>query len=80
MLDNFNISSNIASPSWIFASNYRNLIKKIKIQLDYFKSKKSFLVEIRNKDKSTYYSPLNLENTNDIFYIDGNFRVRKNIF
>ena len=29
MLDNFNISSTIAPPEWIYSSNYRNLIKKI---------------------------------------------------
>ena len=77
MLDNFNISSDIAPPNWIFANNYRNLIKKIKIQLDYFRNKKSFLFEFKNKDKSTYYNPLNLENINDIFYLDGNFESEK---
>ena len=77
MLDNFNISSDIAPPNWIFANNYRNLIKKIRIRLDYFRNKKSFLFEFKNKDKSTYYNPLNLENTNDIFYIDGNFESEK---
>ncbi len=77
MLDNFNISSDIASPNWIFSNNYRNLIKKIKISLDFFRSKKSFLFEFRNRDKSTYHYPLNLKNTNDIFYIDGNFESEK---
>ena len=77
LLDNFNISSDIASPDWIFANNYRNLIKKIKIRFDYFKNKKSFLFEFKNKDKSTYYKPLDLQNANDIFYIDGNFESEK---
>lgn len=80
LLDNFNISSDIASPDWIFANNYRNFIKKIKIRLDYFKNKKSFLFEFKDKDKSTYYNPLDLQNTNDIFYIDGNFESEKYFF
>jgi len=42
MLDNFNISSTIAPSDWIFSSNYRNLIKKIKIKHDFLKKKKSF--------------------------------------
>ncbi len=77
MLDNFNISANVASSDWTFPNNYKNLIKKIKIKLDFFKKKKSFLFEIKNKDKLTKYNPLNLENTNDIFYIDGNFESEK---
>ena len=63
LLDNFNISSDIASPDWIFANNYKN--------------KKSFLFEFKNNDKSTYYKPLDLQNANDIFYIDGNFESEK---
>jgi len=42
MLDNFKISSTVAPSDWIFSSNYKNLIKKIKIKYDFFKKKKSF--------------------------------------
>ena len=77
MLDNFNISAKIASSEWIFTNNYKNLIKKIKIKLDLFKNKKSFLFEIKNNDKSTKYNPINLENIKDTFYIDGNFESEK---
>ncbi len=77
MLDNLNISSDIAPPEWVFADNYRNLIKHIKIKLDYFRNKRSFLFEFRNKDKSTFYNPINLKNTNNIIYIDGNFESEK---
>ena len=77
MLDRFNISSDIAPSNWVFENNYRNLIKKIMIQIDYFRNKKSFLFEFKNKDKSTFYNPLNFENTNSIFYIDGHFESEK---
>ena len=42
MLNNFNISSKVAPPNWIFSNIYRNFVKKIKIKLDFFKKKKNF--------------------------------------
>ena len=45
MLNNFNISSKIAPPNWIFSNSYRKLIKKIKIKCDFLKKKKIFLFE-----------------------------------
>ena len=77
MLENLNISAKIAPTDWIFSNNYKNIIKKIKIKLDLLKNKKSFLFEIKNDDKSTNYYPIDLENINDIFYIDGNFESEK---
>ncbi len=80
MLNNFNISSKTAQSNWIFANNYRNILKKIQIRLDYFKNNKSFLFEKKNLDKSTKYLPINLENTNNEIYIDGNFESEKYFF
>ena len=77
MLDNFNISSDIAPPNWIFSNNYRNILKKIMIKSDVLKKKKSFLFETKDKNKFTKYNPINLENINDNFYIDGNFESEK---
>ena len=77
MLNNFNISSKIASSEWIFSNNYRNLIKKIKIKCDFFKKKKSFLFESKDKNKLTKFSSIKLDNFNDTIYIDGNFESEK---
>ena len=77
MLDNFNISATIGPSNWTFSNNYQNLIKKIKMKLDFFRIRKSFLFEFKNKDKSTKFNPINLENFNDIFYVDGNFESEK---
>ncbi len=77
MLDNFNISSKIAPSKWIFSNNYRNLIKKIKIKSDFFKKKKTFLFESKDKNKLTKFSPIKLDNFNDKIYIDGNFESEK---
>ena len=77
MLNNFNISSKIAPSEWIFSNNYRNLIKKIKIKCDFFKKKKSFLFELKDKNKLTKFSSIKLDNFNDKIYIDGNFESEK---
>ena len=77
MLNNFNISSNIAPSDWIFSNNYRNLIKKIKIKCEFFKEKKSFLIESKDKNKLTKFSSIKLDNFNDKIYIDGNFESEK---
>jgi hypothetical protein len=77
MLDNFNISSTIASPEWIFSNNYRNLIKKIKIKYDFLKKKKSFFFELKDKNKLTKFNTINLNNMDNAFYIDGNFESEK---
>ena len=77
MLNNFNISSKIAPSKWIFSNHYRNLIKKIKVNFDFFKKNKSFLFEIKKFDKSTSFIPFNLNNINSEFYVDGNFETEK---
>jgi len=77
MLDNFNISSTTAPSDWIFSSNYRNLIKKIKIRYDFLKKKKSFFFELKDKNKITKYNSVKLDKMNNTFYIDGNFESEK---
>ena len=77
MLNNFNISSNIAPSNWIFSNNYRSLIKKIQIMSDFFKKKKSFLFELKDKNKLTKFNSITLDNVNDTFYVDGNFESEK---
>ena len=77
MLNNFNISSNIAPSNWIFDNQYSNFLKKIHIKFNYLKKKKSFLFEKKNFDKSTSFNPINIDNTNKIFYLDGNFESEK---
>jgi len=77
MLDNFNISSTIAPSDWIFSSNYRNLIKKIKIKHDFLKKKKSFFFELKDKNKITKYNSIKLDKMKNTFYIDGNFESEK---
>ena len=77
MLNNFNISSKMAPSDWIFYNGYRNLIKKIKIKCEFFKKKKSFLFEQKDKNKLTKFSSIELNNFNNKIYIDGNFESEK---
>ena len=77
MLNNFNISSNIEPNNWIFSNQYTNFIKKFYLKLDYFKKNKSFLFEKKNLNKSTYFNAINIDNTANTFYIDGNFESEK---
>ena len=77
MLNNFNITSNIAPSDWIFSNSYRNFVKKIKIKCDFFKKKKSFLFESKDKNKFTKFSSIKLDNFNDQIYVDGNFESEK---
>mgnify|MGYP001165389331 FL=1 len=77
MLNNFNISSAIAPSNWIFSNYHRNIIKKIKIKCDFFKNKKSFLFESKDKNKLTKFNSIKLDNFNDKIYIDGNFESEK---
>jgi hypothetical protein len=77
MLNNFDISSNIAPSNWVFANEYRNILKKMYIKADFFKKNKSFLFEKKKFDKSTFFNPVDIDNTNKIFYLDGNFESEK---
>ena len=77
ILDNFNISSNYAPKKYIFANFYRNILKKIYLLTDNLSIKKKFVFEKRDFNKSTFYSPIYIENTDKFFFLDGNFESEK---
>ena len=76
-LNNFNINSKIASDKFIFDSKYKNLLKKILIFFDKFREKKKFFFEIKKTNKSTQFLPIDINNSYDYFFIDGNFETEK---
>ena len=76
-LDKFNISSEIASKDFIYANHTKNFIKKMLLFIDKFKKNKKFIFEKKDQNKRSYYSELNLENTNNFFFLDGNFESEK---
>ena len=77
VLDNLNISASLAPKKYVFASYSKNILKKIYLLADKFREQKKFLFENKENNKSTYYSPIDIQNTNNYFYLDGNFESEK---
>lgn len=76
-LDRLNISSKKASKNLIFANQYRNFVKKILLFVDKFKINKKFVFENKDHNKKSFFSELNFKNTNQYFFLDGNFESEK---
>ena len=76
-LDRLNISSKKASKNYIFANQYRNFVKKILLFIDKFKINKKFIFENKDHNKKSHFSELNFKNTNQYFFLDGNFESEK---
>ena len=76
-LDRFQLSAQKASNEYIFDNFYKNLYKKILIFFDIFYKNKKFFFETKQTNKLTHYSPLDLTNTHDFFFLDGNFESEK---
>ncbi len=76
-LDNFNITAKYAPDKYTFASSYRKILKRFSFFLDNFRKKKKFIFEKKNTDKTTSYSPINIEKTDNFFFLDGNFESEK---
>ena len=77
VLDRFQISAHKASNKYTFENFYKNLYKKILIFFDIFYKNKKFFFEIKQTNKFTHYSPLNLTNAHEFFFLDGNFESEK---
>ncbi len=76
-LDRFCISANTASKEFSFENRYKNLLKKVLIFFDKFKRNKRFYFEKKDSNKFSQYSPLDLTNAYNHFFIDGNFESEK---
>ena len=79
-LNSFNINSKIAKDKYVFDSSYRNSLKKFLIFLDKFRSTKKFFFEKKNLKKETQFLPIDIDNSHDHFFIDGNFESEKYFF
>ena len=77
LLNNFNISSKYALNKYTFASNRRNLLKKFLLFFDKFTNQKQFIFEIKNPDKSYFFSQIDLKKTKNLCFLDGNFESEK---
>ena len=84
MLNNFNITSNIAPTNLIYDTPFKLFLKKFKVFFDNFLKKKKFLIEeqIRMKNKKIVQEFINLDKSkvSDSLYLQGNFENHKYFF
>ena len=76
-LDNFNINTPICDDKYKYNNHLKNLKRKILINVDKFRSKKSFLIEIKDKFKKTKYIDYNQQAFSDILHIEGHYESEK---
>jgi len=78
LLNNFQISANMATQDLKFNSFKKNFFRKIKIHVDKIKNNKEFLIEKKLLDKKTsYYDYLKNINFNDNLFLEGHFESEK---
>ena len=78
LLNNFEISANIATKDLKFNSFKKNFFRKIKIHVDKLKNNKEFLIEKKLLDKKTsYYDYLKNISFNDNLFLEGHFESEK---
>ena len=77
-LSNFEITSEIAPKSLKFLNFNGYLKRKILKKIDFFKIKKSFFVEIKNKEKITSFSDqIFINEFADLLFLEGHFETEK---
>ena len=84
MLNNFNITNNIAPDNLIYDTPFKLFQKKFKLFFDIFFKKKKFLIEkqIRIENKKIVQEFINLDKSkvSDSLYLQGNFENHKYFF
>ena len=76
-LDQFNISSNFISPAFKFDNYYLDFKRKIKKKLDFYRCKKSFLIEFKDKKKVSSFSKIDLSKFSETIYVEGYYQSEK---
>lgn len=76
-LNNFQLDTKICDDKFKFNSNLKNLKRKFLIKLDFFKSKKRFLIEKRNKNKKTKFEEFNYASFLNYFFLEGHYESEK---
>ena len=81
MLNNFNVTANVADTNMIYDTPLKMFKKKLKLFFDIFSKKKSFLIEkkIKLKNKKIVKEFINLDNSkvSNNLYLQGNFENYK---
>ena len=61
-LDRFNLTSQIIQDEEKFHNNFLNIKRKLLKKIDFFKTKKSFLIEKKTKNKNTNFYDIKKKN------------------
>jgi hypothetical protein len=77
LLNFFNINNKICSDKLKFKNYLSDLFRKLLKILDYFKYKKKFLIEYKNKYKNTYFKSLTNYPLDNVSYIEGHVESEK---
>ena len=72
-LENFNINAELCSNEFKYDNNFKNIKRKFLIKTDFFRKKKMFLIEEKDKFKKTQYFNLNNRIFADTLYVEGHF-------
>ena len=72
-LNKFLVDFTIAGNNFKFDNYYKDTKRKFLKKIDYFKQKKSFFIEERDKKKQTFFNEIKLDNYSDLIFLEGHF-------
>ena len=76
-LNEFNLSSKIISDDQKFDTFFLNLKRKILKKIDFFKIKKSFLIEKKSINKNTKFYDIKKNNYSNNLYVEGHYESER---
>ena len=76
-LNNFNISANIVNRTYKFDNISKNIKRKILKKIDFFRTKKKFILEKTNSDKICKFDYINTSSLDNLVYIEGHYESEK---
>ncbi len=76
-LDKFTITSKYTVPELRYDNYFLDFKRKIKKSLDFFKHKKSFLIENKDNYKNTSFNKIDLSKHSDLLFVEGYFQSDK---
>ena len=76
-LDKFAITSEYTVPELRYDNYFLDFKRKIKKSLDFFKYKKSFLIENKDDFKNTSFKKIDLSKLSDLLFVEGYFQSDK---
>ena len=72
-LNKFLVDFTIAGNNFKFDNYYKDTKRKFLKKIDYFKQKKNFFIEERDKKKQTFFNEIKLDNYSDLIFLEGHF-------